>query len=913
MLPNQVLTTKLNPPSYFQEYFKRDRLEELLEKNSNRIATIICAGAGYGKSTLVSHWVENKKAIWISCDTEMNDLKVLISYITYGFIKNEINPFQLTSKLLASQSPIREELLFNTFLSEINLIKEKIYVVLDDFHVLKNQQTIKLFQIYFRFPPENIHLVILTRQNPTFNIEKYRINQLLNEVGVCDLSITTSELKIYAKSTFNLTLNAYQIDAINRSTEGWFLGVNQLLISYKDLKTPLAKKLQILNQQQFNTYFIEEVIGRQSKDNQKVLFVCSLFSRFCKNLISTVLDDLESGLSSTVISQTLKNKNNFIISLDTVNKWFRFHHQFQEALEVYFSNHLFEDLRSDCLISGGKWLIANKLYEEGTSKMIASGNKEMAIYHLQSFRYQLLNTDQHNRLAEIYNLFPVADRKSNIELLLINAHIRENQGKIKLLPEIKKQCDEAIKKEKLNNQQLGECKLWNAVILYHSGKYVESLGSVNQALALLSDNAKSVKTFSYAYKAFALNALNKKDEALNFLNSRLDFLHKSETHSIVRILFCKVAIYRLYSELKNCIPFVSQIIDISERYGHYETLGMGLYFQLEYNYRTANCLKCEEYFKKAHEYRYGMRPYWYANILGIKIYCSLHQNYKGLKESIQQLDEFSKDLNADNISQFRNVMLTEVALREGNYEQALQLYKKSSFHLYAPFLYYNLTQITELKVLLYTNKTNDLETFYKASKSLWKFGRAQQHSNLLLQLNILNAIASHMQGKTNDATNYMSEALSISEATGDLLVYKEFSYHVLEVLVNMAQKAVSSSYLRRVLSLFEISEQNKTASKDSSVYPQNFHSTESTQDIIVESIVHKIEILISKRELQILELVAKGFKNNDIANTLFISVETVKKHLSSVYKKLKVKNRIGAVIKAKKFNLLKSQAPSPES
>jgi LuxR family maltose regulon positive regulatory protein len=81
MLNHQILSTKLNRPRCFQPYFKRERLDNLLEKNIDRIETIISAGAGYGKSTLVSQWIKNKQAVCISCheDTDSNEKIYVLS------------------------------------------------------------------------------------------------------------------------------------------------------------------------------------------------------------------------------------------------------------------------------------------------------------------------------------------------------------------------------------------------------------------------------------------------------------------------------------------------------------------------------------------------------------------------------------------------------------------------------------------------------------------------------------------------------------------------------------------------------------------------------------------------------------------------------------------------------------------
>ena len=871
-----ILTTKLNRPRCFQTIFRRPRLEELLEKNLNKVATLIIAGAGYGKSTLVSEWIKDKKHVWLSCDADMNKLEILISYMIHGFQKEDIHNFPETTRLLSSPNQYSEELLKNTFFSEGNSISQKIILVIDDFHLLDSLQILNLLKFFLNNPPPNIHVMFLTRHDPVFGLSKHRLNNVFNEVRMKELNLSEIELKQYAHTNFNLKLTNEHIDTLINKTEGWFLGVTQLLSASAELHIPLDSNNNVLKLDQFNHYFAEEVIQRQSENHRKVLFVCSLFYQFSKELIEYIITKIEPEFPVNEIPAALMNKNNFTISLDSSNSWLRFHHLFHEALETYFQNHPYTKQREKCLQFGGEWLLENKFYEDGIQKTIESGNISLAVKHLQCYRYELLNTDQYTRLGHILSLFPDVEQKNNIELILIQAILLENQGKYEALAELLNNCQEIVKKGELSNQQLGEYKMWQALLLFFSGEYSESLRFVDLSLELMSDYAHSLITFAFAYKAMALNAINKKDEALSCLSNKLDALHKNQFQSIVRILVSKAVIYSLHSDLRNQQFILPQIIEISDQHNFYETLGMGLYFQIETNYRTGNHGQCDALFNKSHEIRYLMRPVWYAYLLGLKIYFSLHQNDNSLKEAIHQLKAFAKEQNAENINQFQNALLTEVALRDGNYTKAHQLHQQTNYHLYPPIFYYYLPQITELKALLYTSKDGNFDAFFSASENLWKYGRARQHQNLLLKLNILTSIASYMQDNTNDAAKYMSAALSISEATGDRFVYKEFSDHVHEILVYMQKKDVSSPCLQHILSLFEVSTHKK----------------------------NKEDLELKERDIKLLNFVAKGFTNAQIADAMFLSPESVKKYLYDIYQDLGVKNRIQAIIMAKEMGVI---------
>ena len=876
MYRQSLLPTKLNRPKSFQTYFKRERLENILEKNSDRIATLIVAGAGCGKSTLVSQWIQNKQLVWISCDTDMNNLEVFLSYIIFGFAKEKINAFPQTSKLLSGQNPISSEVLINSFISEANATSKKAYVVLDDFHLIDDPQIAKLLALYLRFPPENIHVIILTRHDLVYGFPKHRLNNVFLELRMKDLNLSKTELKQYAYANYNLKLAKEQVDLLIKNTEGWFLGVSQLLSAYTTLQIPISSNDRIIKPDQFSRYFAEEVMHHQSANNHKVLFVCSLFYQFSKELIECVLVNIDPGFPINEITGALLNKNNFTIGLDNSNTWYRFHHQFKEALKSFFKTHPYTKHKEKCLQFGGEWLVQNKFYEDGIQKTIESGNIPLAVKHLQSFRYDLLNTDHYTRLGHILSLFPEAEQKSNIELILVNAIILENQGKYEVLAELLNNCGEIIKKGALSNQQLGEYRVLQAVLLFYSGEYSDCLRLVDEGIELMSDYASSIITFGYAYKAMALNALNQTQEGLILLRNRLDSLHKTQYHSIVRTLLPKALIYSFHSDLESLRLLMPQIIEISEQHSLYETLGMGLYFQIEINYR-AGILDQHNLLNKCYEIRYLTRPVWYAHILGLKIYCGLHQDEKSLAEAINQLEEFALEQKAENITQLQNALLIEVALREGNYTKALRVHQQTNYHLYPPIYYYYLPQITELKVRLYASSDGNLDEFFKASENLWKYGQAQQHRNLLLKLNILTSIASFMQGNNKDAAKYMGDALSISEVTGDRFAYKEFSDHVYEILVYMQKNAVSSPHLQQILSLFEVS-------------------------------AHKInreDVELKDRDIKILGLVAKGLTNSQIAEQMFLSPESVKKYLYDIFRDLEVKNRMNAVLKARELGLIK--------
>ncbi len=65
---------------------------------------------------------------------------------------------------------------------------------------------------------------------------------------------------------------------------------------------------------------------------------------------------------------------------------------------------------------------------------------------------------------------------------------------------------------------------------------------------------------------------------------------------------------------------------------------------------------------------------------------------------------------------------------------------------------------------------------------------------------------------------------------------------------------------------------------------------------------------MTKREIQVIQLVSEGYRNKNIAEALSVSESTVKYHLKSIFSKLSVTSRMEAVLEAKKLGILQEQA-----
>jgi DNA-binding CsgD family transcriptional regulator len=96
--------------------------------------------------------------------------------------------------------------------------------------------------------------------------------------------------------------------------------------------------------------------------------------------------------------------------------------------------------------------------------------------------------------------------------------------------------------------------------------------------------------------------------------------------------------------------------------------------------------------------------------------------------------------------------------------------------------------------------------------------------------------------------------------------------------------------------------------KNKEKYPINSSNTEgvtNNEKVVIPIDEKMLEKLgISKREYEVLTLLGKGMSNQEIADALFVSQNTIKTHTSRLFEKLEVKNRTHAILKSKELGII---------
>ncbi|GAB4453329.1 MAG: hypothetical protein Kow0031_35610 [Anaerolineae bacterium] len=367
-----ILTTKLFAPPTRPALtiVPRTRLIERLNAALEQAPglTLICAPAGFGKTTLVSDWLrqkdegENRKnettetlhpsarilhpsrVAWLSLDDGDNDFTRFLTYFIAALQQLEPQIGQTAQRLLQSPQPPRVETLMTTLVNDIHssFSGTRGLLVLDDYHFIEAKAIDEALTFLLdRLPPQpgGLQLVIATRDDPHLPLARLRVQGRLTELRAAELRFTTAEAADFLNRVMGLRLSAEDIAALEQRTEGWVAGLQLAAISMQKQQDTGAFIQSFTGSHRFILdYLTEEILEQQPAGIQQFLLHTSVLNPLNGSLCDAVLGKDKGGgtagedNSSAIILENLERANLFIVPLDDKRQWYRYHHLFADLL-----------------------------------------------------------------------------------------------------------------------------------------------------------------------------------------------------------------------------------------------------------------------------------------------------------------------------------------------------------------------------------------------------------------------------------------------------------------------------------------------------------------------------------------------------------------------------------------------------
>jgi LuxR family transcriptional regulator, maltose regulon positive regulatory protein len=259
---NALLVTKLHVPSTRSPMVQRNRLLEKLNQGLNSKLILVSAAAGFGKTTLLSEWVQQVKwpLSWLSLDERDNDPTRFWLYFIAALQQSSPHLGEATLGMLQSPDPLSFEAFLTPLLNEFSQLQTHLILVLDDYHLITTNVIHDALNFVVEYLPNQIHLAIATRVHPPLSLAKLRVRAQLTELGADDLRFTDEEAARFLHHSRLEPLTEIQIATLQTKTEGWVVGL-QLATLFLRNTANAASLIDSFkgNQQHILEYLVEEV------------------------------------------------------------------------------------------------------------------------------------------------------------------------------------------------------------------------------------------------------------------------------------------------------------------------------------------------------------------------------------------------------------------------------------------------------------------------------------------------------------------------------------------------------------------------------------------------------------------------------------------------------------------------------
>jgi ATP/maltotriose-dependent transcriptional regulator MalT len=316
MLSMPIPKTKFRPPHLRQPLVPRPRLTEVFQGLCP--LTVVSAPAGSGKTTLVLEWLafHKTRVAWFSLDTDDND--------PIRFIHGFMTALQISGAALHVPAGQRD---LKTIMAEIiNQLGdiEPITLVVDDYHLITDDSIHSAFSYLLDHRPACLQLVLITREEPQFSLARLRARNQVHELTLDDLRFTAEETTLFLNRVMGLNLPIEQIHSLEQVTRGWIAGLQMAGLS---LQTNKQQALPFENEhQKITDYLLTEVFNRQPRDIQTFLLDTSILNQFSLPLSRAVISRNAGKLIAHI------EKANLFIT--TVGAWHQYHPLFREFLQA---------------------------------------------------------------------------------------------------------------------------------------------------------------------------------------------------------------------------------------------------------------------------------------------------------------------------------------------------------------------------------------------------------------------------------------------------------------------------------------------------------------------------------------------------------------------------------------------------
>lgn len=892
---SHLVHTKLNRPRIAVELVERHRLYAMLDVN--RPLTVVTAPAGYGKTTLVSGWVEasQRRCAWISLDAHDSHPGLFIQYL-YAALEQVLPPAayaRISAPGVGAPGPLAATA--RQLADVLEQVEEHFILVLDDYHTI-SEPAIHLFLAQLlRYPPHCLRLVIASRVDPPLPLAALRALNQLTEIRTRDLRFTDRETAEYLAHELDRALDPETLDLLMESTEGWIAGLHlaTLLLRNKDAGSTAAlvqrhRRLAI-------DYLTAEVFAEQPPDVQSFLLRTSILQRMCPALCDAILHAMKLPPARQIIEH-LATLDLFIVALDDEQQWFRYHHLFQRLLR-----HMLDDSVSPGEIAAlhraaSRWCGEHGFIDEAVSYALAGGDIEHAARLIEQHRHAAMNGENWQQLARWLHLLPPAVVSTDPRFALLEAWVLHKYQRLADLLErldlAQALLDASTLPPETRSAQRGEIDALRSQYFYLSGEPRRAQEMARRALKNLPLQCASGRGLAWLFLAGSTFQLDGLQPAFSLLEAAWTEDPARRTAVASRILIVTCFLYWQAADMLNLKDVAEELLQLAVRNDWGESRLWAHYFRGSARYELNELDAAIDDFREVVNQRHAAAGYTYVySSFGLAAALQAQGNLQAATAAAAAVLEQMPQTSDQDLRRTVTIFQALLTMRQGVPQDVdLTCPAGSDRALALPMPGFFETEVARVDLLVRKGTPACLAEAKRRVGLLENRLAADHNDRFLIDILVIKALLCAAQGQQSDALAALQQALALAQRGGLLRVFLDAA-PALDPLLKTLQLAGPQESFRQYI-------RRERARSHAGTERANKPAAVANPALMQPRHPDLIELL-TQRELEVLQLLALRMTNKEIARALAISTGTVKQHTRSVFQKLHAGNRRDAIVQAR--------------
>jgi LuxR family maltose regulon positive regulatory protein len=888
------IATKLHIPTTRSNLVERPRLNQQLDRCVRYRLLLISAPAGFGKTTLLSEWSQQSvwPVAWVSLDPTDNDPMHFWSYVVAALDKLDASIGESVLPLIHSARPAPVEYTIPALINTVTNIPDHFALVLDDYHCIESEAIHTALTYLLDYVPSNMHLILISRTEPPLPLAQWRARGQLLELRAPDLRFSIDETEQLFNQAMGLSLLPEDVAAFQERTEGWIAGLQLAALAVQEQSghTAIASLRDFQGDHQYITdYLASEVLQKQPEPIRSFLLQTAILD----TLNGSLCDAVTGQASSQAVLEQLHQSNLFITALSRKGQY-RYHQLFADSLRDQLQRDPSVGLPA-LHLRAADWYERHSDLDHAIHHTLAAGRIAEAVQLIEKTARQHVMRGEFATLLDWFQTLPDQVIHDRPRFCLIYAWVLANSGQLDAAAQYLDLLETGLDGGEGVNTLLGESATVRARIAVIRGDTAQNIHFSKKALHLLPPDAPMCSDV-FLDLAFAHSSVQDFEAAEAAFAEAIDLSRATgNLRTALMATYYLADMYMSRGQFRPAVRRYQQALAWSQQ-AHpplasacwvHAGLGALLY---EWNDLTAavdHLRQAVDLARQSGEIKVLM----YARVPLAHALQAQGQP----DEALAVLDaaaEVARQTCIRELADQIDVAQMMVWLAQGEVETAGRWLQRRGVSVWSETLSPSDVTMSAWFHLAQTKtahrpRSDDLARVVELVSAQYEMDAAHNRTYSLVQHLALLALAYRGLGDDDQAVDELATAVSLAEPMELVRTFVDHGTGMGALLREMAAKQRDSSYVARVLAAF----------RDDSV-PQR------TADRPPSPAGQPLVEPLGQREIEVLQHVASGRSNKEIADEMVVAVSTVKWYLRNIYDKLQVHRRTQAVARARELNLL---------